>query len=291
LGSCSTRPSPTPDRTPIAAGIDYQTLEGAGVQLLDIDLTLANVQPIVVAEGVARIGGNHVGDAYTVAEWAERYRAIGGVNGGFFGQTYDSLGARRQIVQLAVVDGAVVAPGGAVGSTRTPGERYLRSAIGFTGDGAPRMAWAAATASLGPRDAGAPTNPTDPRPWDVRWAVACGPRLIHRGHRYIADRIERLRSPERLPRTVVAYDSDGTMPRHLLLLRADAMTYEDLAAFVQRYFPAHHGTRAAEAMCLDGGASSQIVYRQGNRLIDAAPTGVKVPTALLLVPKKEGTPP
>ncbi|MFM7321266.1 MAG: hypothetical protein ACKO5K_07055, partial [Armatimonadota bacterium] len=76
---------------------------GSGVDLVDVRVG-GEIVASVVAEGVDRIGGNHVGDARTAAEWLERSEAIVAINGGFFGDTYDAAGRRRQIVQLAVVD-------------------------------------------------------------------------------------------------------------------------------------------------------------------------------------------
>lgn len=284
---CRTSPRGQPRSVAVADGVRFVDDPARAVQYLDVDLS-APVLPAIVAQNVARIGGNHVGDAHTVAEWVRRTGALAGVNGGFFGDTYDAEGRRRQIVQMAVVDGQVVAPGGAVRSRRQPGERYLRSAIGFTAGGSPRIAWSAGTARTGPRRANRAVNPTQVRAWDVASAVACGPRLIHLGRIAVADRDERLLSPQRVARTVVAYDVRGGAPAHLLLLRADAMDYADAARFVLEYFPRVHGTQASEAMCLDGGASSQLAYASGGEVRDAVPTGVFVPTALVILEKKKG---
>lgn len=259
----------------------------AGVQLLDVRVGGA-ILPTVIAEQVDRIGGNHVGNARTVADWVDRTHAIAGVNGGFFGDTYDSEGKRRQIVQMAVVADSVVAPGGAVKTMPGTDRRYLRSAIGFTAGGHPRIEWAAGTRRLGPRKASGPESPFVVRPWDVQSAVSCGPRLIHRGAIRITAQEERLASPRRTARTFVAYDESEGSAGHLILGIADAMRYEEVAAYLADYFEREHGTRVAEAMCLDGGASSQLVARTKSGIEDLRPTGVHVPTAILLTTKKNG---
>jgi hypothetical protein len=271
-------------RTTIALHPDMQLVNfpDVSIQLLDIRLG-GRLRAEVVASNVARIGGNHVGDAKTVAEWVRERRALAGVNGGFFGETYDAAGRRRQIVQLAVVNGMVVAPGGAV-EARVDGrrERYLRSAVGFTADGSPRMEWSAGTSRLGPRKADKPIAPYQVRPWDIDSAVACGPRLIHRGNIEVCDRQERLRNTEPAPRTFVAYDAQQGQPSRLILGCGDNLRYPDVARFLQRYCSERHGSHIAEAMCLDGGASSQLVYKDGESLVDARPTGVFVPTAIIV---------
>jgi hypothetical protein len=258
------------------------------VQLLDIDLAVAKFRPVVAAEKVDNHKGNFVGNAKTVREWAELRGAIAGINGGFFGDTYDPIGRRKQIVQLAVVDGSVVAPGSAIESRKGgTSERYIRSAIGFTANGTPDMVWGTGTAKIGPRRRSGPNSPDESQPWNVQQAVACGPRLFARGVRRITGREERLPSPGKPARAFVAFDHESGMPRHLVLGRTDSMTITQVADYIASYFPDAHGTTPREAMCLDGGPSAQVVYRdpQSGRLTDAEPTGVMVPTAILLVPR------
>ena len=70
-----------------------------------------------------------------------------------------------------------------------------------------------------------------------------------------------------------------------MLGRADAAEYEDVANFLEDYFRRRHGAQVEDAMCLDGGPSAQLVYRDTDgALRDAEPTGVRVPTAILLLP-------
>ena len=279
---------PASDSVEVAPGVTFHRDAKQGVQLLDIDLTVAQLRPVVVAAHVENRHGNFVGDAKTVREWASERGAIGGINGGFFGDTYDQVGRRKQIVQLAVVDGKVIAPGSSLisGSSST-GERYTRSAVGFMANGTPEMVWGSGTAKTGPRRRSGPNSPEAPQPWRVEQAVACGPRLFTGGIRRLTHREERLNSPGKLARAFIAFDHENGVPRHLILGRADAMEFSHVADFLATYFPDTHGTTPREAMCLDGGPSAQIVYRDptSGTLADAEPTGVQVPTAILLVPR------
>lgn len=272
----------------VAPGITFRRDVKSGVQLLDVDLAVAQLKPIVVAEKVDNHKGNFVGNAKTVREWADQRGALGGINGGFFGDTYDQFGRRKQIVQLAVVDGKVVAPGSAIPSkSESSGDRYTRSAIGFSASGTPDMVWGTGTAKTGPRRRSDPNSPEESQPWNVPQAVACGPRLFAGGIRRLTHREERLNSPGRLARAFVAFDYENGVPRHLVLGRADAMEFSHVADFLAAYFPEAHGSTPREAMCLDGGPSAQVVYRdpKSGTLTDAEPTGVLVPTAILLVPR------
>ncbi|HVK04365.1 MAG TPA: phosphodiester glycosidase family protein [Armatimonadaceae bacterium] len=282
-GGCG--PASGRERVDVAEGVTFRS-EADGFQLLEVDLSVARVRARVVADNVQRLRNNFVGDARTVSEWARREPgAVGGVNGGFFGDTYDEVGQRKQIVQLALVAGKVVAPGSDTASARQPGQRYLRSAVGFHADGTPEIAWAIGTVRNVVKRYDAPVNPLPGSPWPVRSAVACGPRLFAGGELRIADGEERLASPGALSRAFVAYDLVDGRPRHLVLGRADAAEYADVARFLRGHFYRRFGTRVEEAMCLDGGPSAQVVYRDGPRgvLRDAVPTGVRVPTAILLV--------
>lgn len=279
---------PTGDSATVAPGVTFRR-ESGDFQVLDIDLATTTIRPIVVAENVARQKNNFVGDAHTVREWCEKRSAVGGLNGGYFGVTYDDIGTRKQIVQLAVTDGKVVAPGSDMPSSRTPGERYLRSAIGFYADGRPEIAWATGTVKNILRAYGSPVNPDRRKSWkDIQYAVACGPRLYAGGVRRITDREERLVSPGKLIRAFVAYDADGdNKPLHFVMGRANAAEFTDVADFLAAHFKERYGTTPEEAMCLDGGPSGQLVYKNGadGALVDAEPTGVRVPTAILLIPK------
>ncbi len=286
--SC-TEPQEREDSATVAPGVTFARTgaTGNGFQTIAVDLATAAVRPVIAAQNVSREKNNFVGDAFTVRDWCEKRGAIGGLNGGFFGTSYDEIGSRKQIVQLAVIEGKVVAPGSDIPSSRTPGERYLRSAIGFTSNGTPEIAWATGTVKNVIRAYGSPTNPDRKKSWnDIRYAVACGPRLYAAGVRRIMDKEERLVSPDPLIRAFVAYDTNGSgIPLHFVMGRADSATYAQVTDFLERFFTEQYHSKPEEAMCLDGGSSGQLVYRSHGKLIDAEPTGVRVPTAVLLVPK------
>jgi hypothetical protein len=165
---------------------------------------------------------------------------------------------------------------------------YARSAFGLTSGGMPRIAWAA-TEPEQPQRVTAYIEPsmdvagTD---WDVAEAVGCGPTLIAPGFDAPTDRPERLASPGPLPRTFVAYDQRRGRARHFVLGIAEDMTYADLARFLRGYFRRAHGAPPTAAMCLDGGASTQLSYRLGGRVVSPLDTGVSVPDAVLIVPNR-----
>lgn len=276
-----------PNTVEVVPGVTFRRDASAGVQLLDTDLWEANVYPVVVATNVERIRNNFVGDAQTVRTWAEKYRAIGGINGGFFGDTYDQVGHRKQIVNLAVVDGKVIAPNDFVNSSKNPGERFLRSVFGVSNEGVPRITWATGNLkSAALKRYEEPLNPPEGQIWRVRSAVACGPHLFSDGAQRVTAKEERLHSPGRLSRAFVAYDQENGRPRHLVIGRADGMEYDQVAAYLADYFSRVHKSSPRDAMCLDGGPSAQLVYQNEGRLEDAEPTGVLVPTALLLLPRR-----
>jgi hypothetical protein len=278
-------PAASENRRTVAPGVTYIRDAPAGVYLIEVDLLTAKVRPVVVSANFERKKNNFVGDAKTVLEWAREAGAVGGINAGFFGETYDAEGRRKQTIGLLVGDGKVIAPATFVASTRFPGEKFLRSAVGFAPDGTPDIAWA--TGRLGdlPRAHDAPVNPASSGVWRVRSGVSCGPSLFVGGARRITDREERLVSKGKLARAFVAYDRADGKPRHLILGRADAMEYADLADYLTAHYARAYGTAPHAAMCLDGGPSAQVVYRDPTTaaLADAAPTGVQVPTAIILV--------
>jgi hypothetical protein len=67
------------------------------------------------------------------------------------------------------------------------------------------------------------------------------------------------------------------------------MEFTDVATYLTDYFARAHQSSPREAMCLDGGPSAQLVYRANGALVDVEPTGVLVPTAILLVPNQSET--
>jgi exopolysaccharide biosynthesis protein len=266
-------PSEPPSEVNVAEGVVFRSDKAQGIQTLTVDRQTAQVRPIVVAEKLERRHNNTVGEARTVQEWARKHGAIAGVNAGFFGDTYDSRGRRKQLVQLCVVEGKVVAPGTPVGTA-------LRSAIGFSDSGEVELAWATGTEQSGARRYEKPVKSKTGLTWRSDYAVACGPRLIHRSKMDIADRAEKLVSDVKVSRMAVALSE-----RYLVFCRADAMTYGELGRYLLRFYKETLHSAPTEAMCLDGGPSAQMVYQDGGSLKDREPTGVQVPTAILLVPK------
>ena len=271
LAGCPNRPS---SEVTVTEGVVFRQDRVAITQTLTVDRNIATVRPMVVAENLEPLRNNIVGDARTVRDWAEKYDAVAGVNGGFFGESYDSLGRRKQLVQLCILEGKIVAPGTLVGEA-------LRSAVGFSESGEVQFAWAAGTELSGVRRYEKPVKTKTPLTWRVQSAVACGPRLIHKEKVDIADRAEKLVSDVRVPRLAVA--SNG---RFLVFCRADAMTYGELARYLMSFFKNTLHSAPDEAMCLDGGPSAQLVYKENGGLKEVEPTGVQVPTAILLVPRR-----
>lgn len=253
------------------------------VRVIDVDLTAPRVRVEIAAEDIARREGRITGRARSVPDWLEQTGAVAGVNGGFFGE---SVGPQYlEIVGLLKLDGRVRVAGPTYQSSS--GTRYSRSALGVGEDGVPRMGWVT-------------SRPGDPQTlrthsgaelsgrgesWRVHEALACGPRLIREGEVEISYRGERLASPGRLPRTFVGFGGSGERPERLVLAAATGMEFEECAEFMKRYFQEAHGMTCREAMCLDGGSSTQAAWREGNEVRSDSPLNVEVPTAILVYGK------
>jgi hypothetical protein len=295
-----------------AEGSPLVSSSGSDALVLDVDLASPKVHLQVAADKpVRRKGGKVFGISHTVRDWCAMNGAIGGVNGGFFGQT-DSDGVNKQAEGLLVVDGKVFNSGRWVKSTRRPGERFLRCALGIQPDGSPQIGWAICQPDCEMLMYDRPLSPAGCRNVNVSSAVACGPRLVVGGKEEVSDASERLVSALALPRTFAAYDyakdsgSAPRKPRHFVMGIAMQMTYHDVAKFLQNYFRKHHNSECGEAMCLDGGSSSQLVYHTpsrskravssafsgsssfGDGWVDTRPSHVTVPTALLVVGEGRG---
>lgn len=283
----------------VATGVEYHYLpEGSPIvqgthsdaSILDVDLRTPGLHIEVAADRVAKQpGGTVAGAAHTVREWCVQRRALGGVNGGFFGKT---MGDNKEVMGLLMTGGKVRNPGRKVQSASNPANHFVRAALGFTAAGAPRIGWLTSDRDNGIHAVNQPLNPTSNQVWNLRSALACGPRLIANGEAVVTDRQERLGNPGTRPRTFVAYDMEGSgrnaRPRHLIMGVGMEMTFADVAACLQRYFRTIHHTECAEALCLDGGSSSQLIYHDPKKptspdaFIDARPGFVTVPTALLI---------
>jgi hypothetical protein len=252
----------------------------SGAAVLDLDLA-AGLRAHVAAANVKLTDGRVFGDARTVREWCQSTGALAGVNGGFFGLTQRE---RKEVIGLLAIDGAVASAGRMVRSPTNRSRRFVRSVLGFDSEGMPHIGWA-----VGQRGRAGilteyltPLNPTRQRFWTVDSAVACGPRLIQNGRIAVTDRQERLVNPPPLRRTFAGYNVMSGKPRFLVLGIAESMTFQNVAGFLDRYFRKYHETPCAEAMCLDGGASSQLAYRAKGALEDISETDVTVPSAVLV---------
>ncbi len=277
----------------LAPGVIHRAIamgDGTGVDLIDVDMSRAHVRIQIVTEGIGRAGGMIGGQAYTPREWLDKAHALAAVNGGYFGR--ESSAGRKEFVGLLVQNGRVrhaAPPLSGHGGTAASAGRYVRSVLGISREGMPLIAYAATEAgrpqSLRVYSSAAMHG--EGTPWAIQSGVGCGPMLIQNGHVRVTDRQERLASAGALPRTFAAYDNGAQGRRHFVLGMASGMEYRDLAAFAVRYFAQYDHTRAQAAMCLDGGASTQLSYRNRPSGAVQSPreTGVSVPDAIVLVPR------
>ncbi len=256
--------------------------EGASrVTVIDIDLRTPGVAVEIAPRRPRRVRGRLAAEARTVAEWVSSSSALAGINGGFFGEALPT--GETEVLGLFVQGGRSLAPAPPARS-RSRGVSFARSCFGIRPDGQPSNSWAAAPAAGEvPRRYGSPEISGVPaREWPVEAALGCGPRLIHQGKRWITDRQERLVSAGPLPRTFLGYAVQDERPRHLVLATATALDFDGCARALTRYFERKHRTRPQEAMALDGGSSTQLAYRAGDRIVEPHPGLVTVPTAVLV---------
>ena len=276
----------------LSSGVTHRAIpvDDGGVDVIEIDLTRSRARLTVQTEGITRVGGVIVGQARTPHEWLTKTNALAAVNGGYFGLYEDSRG-RKDFVGLLVQKGRVrhATPllHGA-GSAAIKRGQYVRSAFGLMQDGTPSIVWAAS--DLGqPQSLHAYAAPMGQRLgiWPIWDAVGCGPTLISAGQINVTQSSERLASPGLRPRTFVAYDGPSGKPRHFVFGIASGMTFQTLAAFLKAYFPRYTQTTAQAAMCLDGGASTQLSYQLNGQTQSPMETGVTVPDALVLLPGRQ----
>jgi hypothetical protein len=280
---------PAVDADVLTPGVIHRaipTRAGAGIDLVDIDLSVSKCRLTVQAQGITRSGDRVVGQAFTPHEWLTQAHGLMAVNGGYFGQ--EDAAGRKEFVGLFVQRGRVrhaAPPLTGSGSPTIRKGRYVRSAFGLLPNGAPSITWAA-------------TDPTHPQAvmaypgpmtrqaatWSVSDAVGCGPTLISQSKIVVTQYQERLVSPGPEPRTFVAYDGPAEHPRHLVIGIASGADFSELAVFVSRYFPRYDHSRAEAAMCLDGGASTQMTYLLNGTAQSPRETGMTVPDALVLLP-------
>lgn len=250
------------------------------VAVLDVDLSVPSTRVEVAAGPLTERRGAVMGSAHTVDDWCQASGAVAGVNGGFFGVTD---GLRKEVIGLLVTRGVVQSGGGLIHQRNGP-LRYARSALCFDPSGRPRIGWA--TGMRGGRGVVTawerPTNPVRAVRWSVSDAVGCGPMLIHHRKPGITDRGERLVSDRRTSRTFVARVAGARKGPRLLLCVASSMTFQDAVAFLQHYNVAYAGGGMHDAMCLDGGSSTQMAAVSVGQVRDVLRSSVTVPTAVLV---------
>ncbi len=281
--------APADPNETLAPGVVHRaipTSPNAGIDLIDIDLAHSHSRLAITTQGIAMASGHVVGQAWTPHEWLTRTHGLMAVNGGYFG-TEDSTG-RKEFVGLLVQKGRVrhtAPPLTGSGSTTIRRGQYVRSAFGLMPDGTPSIVWAA-TEPRRPQSLRTYAGPMrlNGSVWSVADAVGCGPTLISQSRTVVTQYQERLVSPGPEPRTFVAYDRVNGKPKHLVVGIASGSDFAALAAFLSRYFPKYHGTSADAAMCLDGGASTQMTYTLNGAVQSPRETGVTVPDALVLLP-------
>jgi len=273
----------------LAPGVVHRSIPtsaGAGIDLVDIDLEHSRCRLTLQTQGITLSQGRVVGQAWTPREWLARTHGLLAVNGGYFGGE-DGAG-RKEFVGLLVQKGRVrhaAPPLAGSGSATIRKGSYVRSAFGLEAGGTPTIAWAA-TAPGRPQSLKSYSGPMrrESAAWGVADAVGCGPTLIANGKIVVTQYQERLVSPGPEPRTFVAYDSVQGRPKHLVVGIASGSSYAALAALLSRYFSRCDGTSAEAAMCLDGGASTQMTYLLNGKSQSPRETGVTVPDALVLLP-------
>ncbi len=252
-----------------------------GIRVIDADLAQPGTRIGIGADDIAVRLGRITGRSRRLEEWLKNTGAVAGVNGGYFGAMVDR--DHKEIVGLLKMAGRVRVAAPAKHSSST-GRSYTHSVLGISPDGGPRMAWATSTPGNPQRlrDHAAPEFDGGGTPWTVRDALQCGPRLIHNGRIETSQRGERLASPGALPRTFLGYGGPDGRPRYFVLCAADGMEYAECARFLHDYFRREHGCACSEAMCLDGGASTQASWREGDALHSDPDPHTSVPTAVLV---------
>lgn len=259
------------------------------VYIAVVDLKIARVRMTVVAEDVRppeEPDGFPIGTGHGAAEWCRRHGALVGVNAGFFRPTSDP--SHKAIVGLLVQGKRILGKPIVKPSQNQHTREVARCALGFTSRDEPRINWVRSSPELADQLLAweSPTSPGKARPWLVESAVAAGPRLVRKGQVYVTAWAERLLSPRYARRTFVAFDREANAPRRVVIGVTNSMSYPEVASFLHDYFPQFHRTRCEEAMCLDGGSSSQLAYRTADgKFKDVLSPVAKVPTAVLVVPQ------
>ncbi len=276
----------------VARGVHYRAIpendpltNGSPVWLVEAELGIPGPVIRVVSSGLRERESPRYGDCHVAALWCATTGAVAAINGGYFGDGDDK---RKEIVGLLVGDRMVLSSGSQRRGSRGP---YVRSVFGVGLDGSPGIRWA-----TGRRGSKAdlqwysdPEQSQASGTWSVREAVGCGPTLVVGGKVRVTDRQERLVSPGRLPRTFIGYSSRSGKPDRLVMAVGQAMEYSDAAAFMAGYFRRELKTECERAMCLDGGASSQIACVADGNVVEPYAAYVKVPTAVAIKARVDGS--
>lgn len=254
------------------------------VHLIDADLRTPGVTVRVHARRPSsREWGWSVGDALRLSEWCRLTGAIAGVNGGFFGA--EVTPGRKEVIGLLKVDGVTYARAPVYRSQSDRSITYAHSTFGIRDGRTPLVGWVVSDPRSRERLHAfpRPERLSAPKLWQPDGALSGGPRLVHAGRRFVAASDERLASAGALPRTFLGYSHGPNGERaRLVLVTASAMTYGEAADFLLNYFRERHGVTCEEAMCLDGGPSSQLAYRSGTQVLTAHAETVTVPTCILI---------
>jgi hypothetical protein len=254
------------------------------VHLIDADLSTPGVRVRIHARRPStREWGWSAGDALSLKEWCRCTGAVAGVNGGFFGA--EVAPGRKEIIGLLRLDGTTYARAPVYRSRTDRSITYAHSTFGVVDGRSPLVDWV--TSDPGSRSRlrafPKPEGLRGGRSWGAVSGLSGGPRLIHNGKRFVAASCERLASAGALPRTFLGYSPSRTgVGARLVLVTASAMTYGEAADFLIDYFRRRHHIACEEAMCLDGGPSSQLAYRSGAQVLTAHTDTVTVPTCILI---------
>jgi exopolysaccharide biosynthesis protein len=211
----------------------------------------------------------------TVSSFARDLGACVAVNGGYFAM--DQTPSRHRGLLLA--DGTLWEP--PTPSIIWDSLRYetARAAVGFTGEDVVEIAWVAsrrdtlfAWSNPPQHQNGRPAEPLRPaeaRVWDVRDALAAGPRLVVGGEVRVTLEEEGffgsyLREPH--PRTAAGRTADGA----LILMVIDGRQSESRGATLEELARLMVEAGAVDALNLDGGGSSTLAV---NGTLVNRPTG------------------
>ena len=263
---------------------------GTQVDIIDTDLSAAQVVPKVIASHVELSGGKVAAAALTPAEWQLQTHAVAVVNGGYFGEEHAD--GTKDVVGLLVQAGRVrhaAPPLRGAGSPGVQAGYYMRSACGVMSDGTPSITWAGTEVGH-PQRVLSYAHPTAKvvrggTEWPVWEAVGCGPTLYQHGRSVVTARQERLVSPEERPRTFLAYDVVAGVPAHFVIGVAASATYSEVATFLKQYFNKFYNSNPEAAMCVDGGSSTQLTYLGQDGVHSPIDTGIAVPDCIALCRK------